>query len=151
MPSFSERTLVLAIGNASRGDDGLGWAFADAVEASGFPGTIAQRYQLQIEDAELCSHYEQVVFVDAWKTAQTTLWEWMPCTPSREAAFTTHALSPQAVLYLCESVFDCRPEAWLLLLRGTQWELGQPLSATAQDALAQGVKSFCASTNQSLR
>ena len=142
MPVFSARTLVLAIGNASRGDDGLGWAFADAVEASGFPGTVAQRYQLQIEDAEWCSHYEQVLFVDAWKTEQHVPFSLIPCTPSREASFTTHALSPQAVLYLCESIFDCRPEAWLLLLRGTQWELGQPLSAQARKSLEMGLDFF---------
>lgn len=142
MRPFSARTLLLAIGNASRGDDGLGWAFAEAVEARGFPGTIELRYQLQVEDAELCADFDQVIFVDAWKTDSPVAFSWESCFPSAEVSFTTHALSPQAVLFLCERVFDARPEASLLLLRGTQWELGQPLSSTAAVALEKGVDHF---------
>lgn len=142
MRPFSARTLLLAIGNASRGDDGLGWAFAEAVEARGFPGTIELRYQLQVEDAELCAGFNQVIFVDAWKTDRPVDFSWEPCLPSAEVSFTTHALSPQAVLFLCERVFDAHPEAWMMLLHGEQWELGQPLSTTAVAALEKGVEGF---------
>ena len=143
MPVFSERMLVLAIGNASRGDDGLGWAFAEALEAAGaFPGEIAMRYQLQIEDAELCAQYDTVIFVDAWKSDGSEAVAFVPCAANSEVSFTTHALTPQAVLFLCHSVFDKYPESWLLMLRGTQWGLGEGLSATGKQALREGMSRF---------
>ena len=54
-------TLLIGIGNSGRQDDGLGWAFLDAVCSQ--PDLKAQceyRYQLQIEDAELVSRFERV-------------------------------------------------------------------------------------------
>lgn len=143
MSVFSEKTLVFAIGNASRGDDGLGWAFAEALELAGiFPGEIAMRYQLQIEDAELCAQYDTVIFVDAWKSDESEVVAFVPCTPTSDVSFTTHALSPQAVLFLCHSIFDKYPESWLLLLRGTQWGLGEELSAIGKRALQEGISRF---------
>ena len=54
MIDFPGKTLLLAIGNSSRGDDGLGWAFASALEEAGFfPGEIVYRYQLQIGRAHV--------------------------------------------------------------------------------------------------
>ena len=61
-----EATLLFAIGNDSRGDDGLGWAFAQLVEETNlFRGRLFYRYQLQVEDAELLTTCRQVIFVDA--------------------------------------------------------------------------------------
>ena len=40
----------------------------EAVEQTGiFKGDIIQRYQLQVEDAEMISRYEQVIFIDAFQ------------------------------------------------------------------------------------
>ena len=143
MPVFSKNTLVLAIGNASRGDDGLGWAFAEALEASeSFPGDVILRYQLQIEDAELCARYDRVIFVDAWKTDTASGFLWEPCVPTSPSSFTTHALPPSAVLYLCSTVFDAFPESWLLLLPGNQWELGDGLSTRGQEVLNKAIEWF---------
>lgn len=140
MPFFSKKTLLLAIGNASRGDDGLGWALAEALEATRrFPGDIALRYQLQIEDAELCAQYDCVVFADAWKTTAPQDCLLKPCPATPEASFTTHALSPGSILYLCQSVFDRSPDAWLLLMRGNRWELGESLSPQGEKSLIKGL------------
>jgi hydrogenase maturation protease len=149
VPFFPEKTLLLAIGNASRGDDGLGWALATALEATArFPGDIALRYQLQVEDAELCAQYDCVIFADAWKTTtgQDCLLE--PCPASPQASFTTHALSPGSVLYLCQSIFDRSPEAWLLLMRGSRWELGENLSPQGKKSLTQGLNRLLEKVSQ---
>lgn len=143
MIDFPGKTLLLAIGNSSRGDDGLGWAFASALEEAGFfPGEIVYRYQLQIEDAELCSHYDQVIFADAWKTDSNLLFAFEPCLPKADSSFTTHAVSPPAILQLCKDIYEVEPKSWLVLLRGARWGLGEGLSQTGKKGLKEGVAFF---------
>jgi hydrogenase maturation protease len=126
----SKDTLILAIGNSSRQDDGLGWAFAEDLEASNtFNGEVHLRFQLQVEDAELISNAEKVVFVDAHKGALTNGCEWRPCLPSREFHFSTHAIAPESILHLCHYVYGKKPEAWLLLIEGKEWEIAEGLSS----------------------
>lgn len=127
--------LLIAVGNAARGDDGLGWAFADAVTERGyFDGEILYRYQLQVEDAELISHARQVVFVDAWQNGDIPF-QWAPCPGEPQPSYTSHRLEPPAVVHLCESLFDANPDVFCLLIRGEQWELGEGLSRNAQQNL----------------
>ena len=58
------KTILIGIGNDGRGDDALGWLFADQF-ADNSALEVAYRYQLQIEDAALIGQYDCVVFVDA--------------------------------------------------------------------------------------
>ncbi|VGO14536.1 hypothetical protein PDESU_03099 [Pontiella desulfatans] len=59
-------TLVIGYGNPGRLDDGLGPAFAERIQGLGLSGvTVESNYQLNIEDAELVSRYDTVVFADA--------------------------------------------------------------------------------------
>ena len=47
-----EPLLIIGIGNSSRGDDGLGWAFLDTIsQMQPLPGQLEYRYQLVVEDA----------------------------------------------------------------------------------------------------
>ncbi|MBX2928068.1 MAG: hydrogenase maturation protease [Saprospiraceae bacterium] len=129
--------LLLAIGNDARQDDGLGWAYARALEAQGrFDGAVEYRYQLQIEDADLIAAYDTVVFADASKTALSEGYAFTRLTPALEFAFSTHALSPAAVLALCETVYGRCPEAWLLTIGGEAWELAFGLSEAGERNLA---------------
>ncbi len=58
--------LVLAWGNPSRGDDAIGPAFAQAVEAWCLPGVeVLTDFQLQIEHSLDLSGRRCVLFVDA--------------------------------------------------------------------------------------
>jgi Ni,Fe-hydrogenase maturation factor len=53
MKSTSKK-LIVGIGNASRGDDGLGWKFLDLLKERGFDDwELIYRYQLNVEDADL--------------------------------------------------------------------------------------------------
>ena len=128
-----EGTLVFAIGNSGRQDDGLGWAFGERLAASDdFQGTLAFRYQLQIEDADLLRTYHRVIFVDASKEDLPTGVAWSPLEAAGEVAFSTHALSPGTVLRLAEELYDVRPEAWTLAIAGKEWELCIGLSEVAE-------------------
>ena len=125
--------VLIAIGNDARQDDGLGWAFARALQDEGrFDGVVEYRYQLQVEDADLIAPFDKVIFVDAAKTSLPGGYAFIPLEPALDFAFTTHALAPAAVLSLCETVYGRRPEAWLMAISGETWELEFGLSATGK-------------------
>ncbi len=138
-----ERTLLLAIGNSGRQDDGLGWAFADALERMGtFPGTIEYRYQLQVEDAALLTAFDQVVFVDACREILPHGFDWRPQPPAPVFHFTTHALPPDAVLFLCRQLYGYLPTAHILLIGGFAWELATGLTPAAREHLDEALVFF---------
>ena len=127
-----EELLVIGIGNSGRGDDGLGWAFLDCLQAQGgFGGDCEYRYQLQVEDAERISHADAVLFVDASRESLMGGFELRECQPRRRFEFSTHALAPEAVLQLCQSLYGRHPRARVLAIEGRSWDLGAPLSAAA--------------------
>lgn len=136
-------TLLFALGNEGRGDDGLGWAFAKAVAARGFPPEhIHLRYHLQVEDAERIASAVRVVFVDACRDCLRGGFEVRPCEPSATFPFTTHAVSPEAILFVCGELYGRRPEATWILIAGESWELGEGLSQTAARNLANAITAF---------
>lgn len=136
-------TLLLAIGNSGRQDDGLGWAFAEALEKKGlFEGEIHYRYQLQVEDAELASGALRVVFVDAFKGSLPDGFRWQPCMPAAEFQFSTHAISPASILFLCQLLYGYLPEAWELVIQGDHWELETGLSPASAKRMERALAFF---------
>jgi hydrogenase maturation protease len=133
--------LIFGWGNPSRGDDALGPLFVEhfATLAARHPewGAIdcLTDFQLQVEHALDLQGRRRVLFVDASLEAPA------PCsleliTAAKDASFTTHAMSPQAVLKVYADIEDGEPPpCWLLAIRGERFELGDPLSETAQHSL----------------
>lgn len=137
------RTLIVAIGNAGRGDDGLGWAFAEAAEAEGFPPEdIHVGYQLQVEDAATIAQASRVIFVDASREALPDGFALRPIGPAAEFSFTTHGVSPEAILFLARELYGSRPEAWMLAIAGEAWEIGTGLSAGAERNLRRALRAL---------
>jgi len=136
-----KKILLIGIGNKGRGDDGLGWAFADRFkEADRFE--VVYRYQLQIEDAELISQYERVWFVDA---SHQVLHNGFSCERLKGEGrfnFTTHSLHPEAVVQLCHQLFQRRPETHLLGISGADFELGHGMSPAAVQHLDEAFNYF---------
>lgn len=139
-----KKYLLMAIGNSGRQDDGLGWAFAERA-ADFFPGRIEYRYQLQIEDADLIHAFEKVYFVDAYRGGGKKAFVIEPCRPEGKVGFSTHALPPEAVLYLCRELYGNAPQAWLISIKGYQWELAEGLSRAAWKNLARALKKLSGS------
>lgn len=131
-----ESSLVLGIGNAGRQDDGLGWAYVDGLEArlstrSGPKPRLRHAYQLNLEDADLIHRYRRVLFVDATRDSAVTTFTVTRPQAKMDLTFTSHAISVSAILATARQCFDDVPEAYLLAIRGHQWELGQGLSDAA--------------------
>src|SRR5512138_3332741 len=64
-PTPQPRTLVLGYGNTLRGDDGVGWRVAEAFARIAPDVEVRAVHQLSPELAEVASHYDAAVFVDA--------------------------------------------------------------------------------------
>jgi len=134
-------TLIFGWGNPSRGDDALGPLFVEhfAALAARHPewGEVdcLTDYQLQVEHALDLQGRRRVLFVDASLDAPA------PCSlqrieATRDASFTTHAMSPQAVLKVYADIDDGEPPpCWLLAIRGERFELGEELSDAARRSL----------------
>ena len=126
------RTLIYGIGNPGRRDDGLGSKLVTLVEAEHLENVDCDsNYQLNIEDALACSHYDAVIFVDASEITAPPF-EFKELKPAREIAFTTHEMSPSSVLALTEELYARRPRAWLMAIRGYEWNLAEGLSLQAE-------------------
>jgi len=122
----------MGIGNPGRRDDGLGPRLVELLEAAGLESIVLDsNYQLNIEDALACSKFGTVIFADASETGEEPV-AFAELEPARETSFTTHELSPAAVLALCEELYGRRPKAWTLAIRGYDWDIGEGLSPLAE-------------------
>jgi len=137
------RTLLIGIGNSSRGDDGLAWLFLNDVEKND-PGQfdLEYRYQLQVEDADLISEYDQVLFVDATEELIPEGFSLRKCESAGSFYFSSHLQSPEAVLYLSETLYPNAPNAFVLPITGYRWELGDMVSPEAMTNLDKALVAF---------
>ncbi len=137
--------LVLACGNPSRGDDGLGPELAAALErdqafaiARGELEVLTD-FQLSVEHALELPGRRRVIFVDAAASGPEVVLEALE--PRRDDSFTTHRLSPPALLQVYRDIEAAPlPECRLLAVRGERFELGEGLSARAQANLRRALE-----------
>jgi hydrogenase maturation protease len=141
--------LVIGIGNASRGDDGLGPALIEALEAAGSPAELMDVYQLQPEHALDLAHRPAVLIVDAVDASRPELagpdgMLLARLQPGRDASWSSHALSPAALLQLCIDLHLDEPQAtppvWLLSIAAESFELGAGLTDAAQQRLQRAIQ-----------
>lgn len=138
--------LVFGFGNPSRGDDALGPEFVRALETK-FAAEIERGelevltdYQLQVEHALDLVDRQRVFFVDASVSAAAPF-EVREVQESKDDSFTTHLLSPGALLHTFVTVMkQPAPQSWIVAIRGERFELGEPLSATAAQGLASALE-----------
>jgi hydrogenase maturation protease len=122
-------TLVLAVGNLSRGDDAAGPILAERLLAADLPGVeVLIEYQLQVEHALDLTGRERVIFIDACVDAKEP-WVERRLLPARGMAHTSHSLAPAQVLDTYLRVTGNEPPPAVLLgLRARDFELGAALS-----------------------
>jgi hydrogenase maturation protease len=126
------KTLVIGYGNPGRQDDALGPAVANEVETWNVAGVeAATDFQLNIEYAADLANVETVIFVDASRTGAEDL-VFRELEPARQISFTTHSLDPASLLALCEDIYKKRTRAFLLAIRGYEFEFAEGLSPGAK-------------------
>ena len=89
-------------------------------------------YQLQIEHAVDLEHRQLVIFVDA-SVSSPEPYGYQELQAERDESYTTHAMSPAAVLDVYRQISHCDPpQTFLLAIRGYEFELGQDISEQAR-------------------
>lgn len=134
--------LVFGYGNPSRGDDALGPSLLEALQRwTGLPPEVEvlSDFQLQIEHALDIEGRRLVLFADA-SVACSSPFAFGRVQPACDHSFSTHVLSPAAVLQVYCSVHKADPPpTFLLSIRGEVFGLGEPLSSAAQNNLRAGL------------
>jgi hydrogenase maturation protease len=127
--------LIIGIGNPSRGDDALGPMLIERLEALALPDVeLLTDFQLQVEFALDLQHRKQVIFVDASLNAAPPF-TFTPVVAAEDTSYSSHALSPSAVLHAYQKLFGKPPPSYVLAIRGIAFELGEGLTETAQTNL----------------
>lgn len=128
--------LIIGIGNPSRGDDALGPLLIEHLEALALPDVeLLTDFQLQVEFALDLRNRQQVIFIDASLNAAAPF-TFTPVVAAEDTSYSSHALSPSAVLHAYHKLFGEPPPSYVLAIRGETFELGEGLSPEAAANLA---------------
>lgn len=137
------RLLVFGYGNPSRGDDALGPLLVEALRKENLPQDVIEfqcDYQLQVEHVLDLVDKAAVLFVDAHARCEGPF-RLERIAPRRDASYTTHAMTPQAVLEAFRTVFRQEPPpSFLLSIRGERFGLGEPVSEVARVSLQKALE-----------
>jgi hydrogenase maturation protease len=132
--------LLIGYGNPGRLDDGLGPALAAEIAALKIPHvTVDANYQLTVEDAAQVARFRRVIFADA-ATDGAGPFYFRPITAGADLDFTTHSVSPSAVLGLARDLFAAQVTGYALGIRGFVFNgFGERLSGPARTHLRAAV------------
>jgi hydrogenase maturation protease len=149
-----KRTLILGYGNFDRQDDGVAWHVLASVARrlgcavplspddefppnDGAPDNGGPDFffdlQLTPEMSETIAQYERVCFVDAHTGAVPQDVNVSEINAEFQASPLTHHLTAQSLLTFAQTLYNARPEAILVSVRGYQFGFERELSPlTAQ-------------------
>ena len=123
--------VILCCGNPSRGDDAIGPMIFERLQNHAGEFEAYCDYQLQIEHALELAGRQCALFIDAAVDIAESF-ELREIFPMRDRSYSTHALSPEALLDVCEQVLkEPAPKAYLLSVKGESFGLSEPLSPSA--------------------
>jgi hydrogenase maturation protease len=139
-----KKILVYGYGNPGRQDDALAnemiEKISDWIDKKGIQNvSFDSNYQLNVEDAEVISHYDLVIFVDASIEEINDFILTKVYSSDAKIEFSMHAVSCSYVLDLCNSMYNAKPETYLLHIKGYEWEF---LEEMTEDAKANLEKAF---------
>lgn len=125
---MDKKILLYGYGNPGRQDDALGIRFIEQmqtwVEEKGYKNiSFDSNYQLNIEDADTISGYDIVFFIDASMESIESFSITEVEQSNAQVEFTMHAISPGVVLSLCKQIYEKIPQAYLIHIKGYEWEL----------------------------
>ncbi len=134
--SAETRLTILAWGNASRGDDAIGPLLAERLRANKPRDlSVVEDHQLNIEHVTDLDSDGAALFIDASLDISEG-YRVERIRPSDDGNFSTHAISPQALLNVFEQATgQPAPESWLLHVAAQEFELGSEPGDVATAAI----------------
>jgi hydrogenase maturation protease len=104
---------------------------ANAIDQLRLPNVTAyDNYQLNIEDALEVAAHDVVWFVDAAATGVTP-YAVSALAPIGKVEFTSHIMHPQTILAIAQQCYGKTPPAFLLGIRGYEFEFIEALTPAA--------------------
>lgn len=133
--------LIFGIGNESRGDDALAPLLVRQLQTEDIRHVeFIEDYQLQVEHVTDLLDRSAVLFVDADMSCIGPF-HFSEIAAAKDGSYTSHVLTPFALLHTYRLVYGTdAPPAFLLRIRGYDFELGNPLSDKAAANLELGAK-----------
>jgi len=138
-PDMELPVLILAIGNESRGDDALAPLLLRRLqqEVTNEHIEFLEDFQLQVEHVTDLNGRHTVLFIDADVSCDAP-YQFSEITAAHDNSYTSHAMSPAALLHAYRQVYGSdAPESFLLRIRGYGFELGDDMSDEARANLEQ--------------
>ena len=138
------KIFIYGYGNPGRQDDGLGNLFVEKisewVQQEGFKNfKFDSNYQLNIEDAAEIAGFDIVIFVDASvEDIQDVVLD--EITPKTKVEFSMHSVSASYVVQLCNDIYKESPRAYLLHIKGYEWEFREGITAGASENLQKALE-----------
>ena len=133
-------SIVLACGNALRGDDGIGLFLAHQLYGAicDAETEIVCSHQWLPEQAEDLSRAQVAVFIDASAAIAPGEIRIQPISGKnrKTAGATTHSITPERLMSLARELFGAAPErAYLVTVGGASFEHGSEFSAPVRKAI----------------
>lgn len=137
------RTLILGYGNRDRQDDGVAWHILLALKGalnlpnpeliaedfdSNIDPSLVFQLQLMPEQAEYLAEFDRVLFIDAHTGAVPEEVNWQDVSSAFQNSPLTHHMTPETLVSITEAIYNKKPEATLLSVRGYEFEFSQELS-----------------------
>jgi len=131
--------LIIGYGNPLRGDDGLGWVAAEALQRL-LPASLAQvfvAHQLTPEMSEPISRCRLVLFIDASVElpAGQLDCQFIAASVCAQVQTLGHHASCAGLLALALHLYGRVPQAMLLAVGGESFDLGEELSGRVRSTL----------------
>jgi hydrogenase maturation protease len=141
MRQRTKKIIVIGYGNPGRLDDGLGPAFADAIEKMNLSNvSVDSAYQLTVEDASFIADYDIALFADADVNCPEPFYL-RKAGKEPKTSFSTHVIEPETVMSLAKRLFGSDVEGYVMGIRGYDFnEFGEKLSKGAKKNLALAVE-----------
>jgi hydrogenase maturation protease len=135
------KLLLFGYGNPGRGDDALGPELIGRIAQLQLADVECQNdMQLQVEHVTDLAACDRVLFIDADMSC-AELFDFSEISAVKDDSYTSHAMSPTALLHAYRQVYGKdAPPAFLLRIRGYDFELGDPLSDKAAANLEAATK-----------
>lgn len=128
--------LIYGYGNPGRQDDGLAARLIEKAEFWTAQNQFSHvsldaNYQLQVEDITVMHDKDFLIFVDASMEEPIADFAFSVVEPDSQATFSMHAVAPAYLLDLCQKIYGSHPPAFLLHIRGYEWELDGEITPEA--------------------
>jgi len=145
------RVIIIGYGNIDRGDDGAGCAvvnllrekwgiaplenFDTGMDDLGHEVDSVFVSQLVPEIMEILTIYEKIFFVDAHVGEETARMHCARVMPEYTHTIFTHHMTPPVLLAFLKTLYGHEPEAYLVSVRGYDFDFKQSLSGRTQSLL----------------